>query len=198
MDVDGELAIERGAGHERVGEGRRHAGRDLGGDIDGQLRPVDHTTEGLQHEHRADDARRVDGRRRGGCHRDDGREHDESDRQTGPPRRRLPVDDTEDHEHEDERADELGEEALHVPDAERGVELGHAEADLVCPGSEHADDREGADGGAGELGGEVLGHVLPRELARDRQPDRHRRVDVVAGDVTERVHGRHDHGREGQ
>ena len=74
------------------------------------------------------------------------------------------MDGAEDHEHQDERSDELGEEALHVTDPKPFVELRHAESNLVRSRSEHADDGEGTDRGADELGCDVSGTSLHGNL----------------------------------
>ena len=46
--------------------------------------------------------------------------------------------------------------------------------------------------GAENLRDDVRQHVRPREHAIDRLRDRHRRVDVRAGDATEHEHREHD------
>ena len=134
------------------------------------------------------------GRRRD---RDDGSEHDQADRDTGEPGRGLAVDDAEDREHQDERADELGGERLRHAHSVRVVRR-HAQADVTGLLAEHADDRRGADDGADDLGADVRRHLAPRELAGDGQSQGDRRVDVVATDVPEGVDGGDDDGAERQ
>jgi hypothetical protein len=107
------------------------------------------------------------------------------------------VDDTEDGEHQDERAHELGGERLRHTHSV-GVVRRHPQADVTGLLAEHPDDRGGADDGADHLGSDVGRHLAPREPARHRQSQGHRRVDVVATDVPEGVDGG-DHDRaEGQ
>ena len=99
----------------------------------------------------------------------------------------------EDGEHENERTHELGEKSLYRTDitgigrdAEAGVAGGHPQ---------YADDGGRPDDRADHLRGDVGGHARPRELACDRESEGDRRVDVVAGDVSERVdRRRHDGG----
>jgi hypothetical protein len=51
-------------------------------------------------------------------------------------------------------------------------------------------------GGSDDLCGDVSGYFLPGKLSGDGQPERDRRIDVVAGYVPERVHGCDDDGAE--
>ena len=113
----GRRAVDGGVGDDAESEGGGDAGQQLGGEVDGQLLPGDGAARDLLHEHRPDRARRVDRGAGDGRDRDDRGEHDEADREPGPAGGGLAVDHAEDAEHQEERADELGEERL-VP---RGV-----------------------------------------------------------------------------
>ena len=173
-----------------VGERGDDAGQELGSEVDGQLLPLDRAARDLLDEHRADGARRVDGRTGGRGDRDDGGEDHEADRQPGESRGGLVVDDSEDREHEDECPDELGRERLRHT---HGIGVrGDPEADVTGLLPEHGDDRAGADDGPDELGTEIRRHIPPRKLPGDGEADGDRGIDVVATDVPERIDGGDD------
>lgn len=88
-------------------------------------------------------------------------------------------------EHEDERPHELGDERL--TGADPLAVCRDAQAEVAGPAAQHADDRDGPERAADELRGDVLRDAAPRELAGERQADRHRRIDVVARHVAEGV-----------
>ena len=92
-------------------------------------------------------------------------------------------------EHEDEGADELGRERLSPADMSVGGDTQPHIAGLLA---QNADDRRRAEDRARRLRGDIGGHLPPRELARRRETERHRRVDVVAADVAQCVHRRDD------
>ena len=100
----------------------------------------------LLDEHRAGGAGRVDRGAGGRRDRDDRGEDHHADGQAGPAGRRLAVDHAEHREHQQERADELGEERL-VP-RDRVAVRRDAEAEVAGLGAEHADDGEGSGDGA--------------------------------------------------
>ena len=100
-----------------VREAGEQAGKELSREVDRQLLPLHGAACDLLDEHRAEGSGRVD---RGACRRsygNDGCEHDQTDGEPGESSRRLVVDDSEDREDQDERADELGGEGL--ADADR-------------------------------------------------------------------------------
>ena len=105
-------SVGAGAGNRDIRERGERAGEELGGQIHRQLVPRDGAVGELLNEHRAERAGRVDRRTRGGCHRDDRREHNQADGDTGESRRGLAVDHAEDGEHKNEGTHELGEKGL--------------------------------------------------------------------------------------
>src|SRR4051794_17600551 len=191
----GHLAVGRRTGDqpERVGGG--DTGEQLGAQVDGDLVPL-HTAAGeLLDEHRTERARRVDRRARSRRDRDDRREDDQTDGDAGEAGGGLAVDDAEDREHQDEGADELSREGLRPADV--GVAR-NPQTDVACLVPEDAEDRGGTEYGARTLRRDVRRHLRPGELPGRRQPERHRRVDVIAADVAEGVDSRHDDGAEGE
>src|SRR3954452_11939584 len=191
----GYLAVGRRVGDQTVGVGSGDAGEQFGEQVDGDLVPLHAAARNLLHEHRAEGARGVD--RGAGCRRDgdDRGEHDEADGDAGEAGRGLAMDDAEDGEDKDERADELSRECLRPADVAVARDPQTDVARLV---PEDPDDGPGAESGARCLGGDVGGNLRPRELAGHRETERHRRVDVVAADMAEGVDGGDDDGAEGQ
>src|SRR3954451_6989797 len=175
----GYLAVGRRVGDQTVGVGSGDAGEQFGEQVNGNLVPLHAAACKLLNEHRAEGSRRVDrgaGRRRDG---DDRREHHKADSDAGEAGRGLAMDDAEDGEDEDERADELSGEGLGPADVAVARDPQTDVARLV---PEDSNDGAGAEGGPRGLGGGVRRDPRPRDLARHREPQRHRRVDVVAAD----------------
>src|SRR6478609_9683032 len=186
--------IGAGAGDGDVGQRGEHACRQLGGQVHRQLTPLHRAAGELLDQHRPKRAGGVDRRTGGGCHREDRREHHQADRHSGEPCRGLAVYHAEHGEHEYEGTHELGEKGLRY--AGMGRIRGHPQAGVTGRDAEYAEDRPGTDDGAHHLRRDVSGHPRPGELARDGQSERDRGVDVVAADVSQRVDGRDDDGRE--
>src|SRR5437764_7627513 len=166
----GQLAVGRRTREQTQRVGSRDAGEQLRAQVDGDLVPLHAAARDLLDEHRAEGARGVDrgaGRRRD---RDDRREHDEADGNAGEAGRGLAMDDAEDGEHEDERADELSGEGLRPADVAVARDAQTDGARLV---TEDAQDGRRAESGASSLGGDVSRNLRPRELRGHREPERH-------------------------
>src|SRR3954447_2155473 len=191
----GDLAVGRRVGDQAVCRGSGDTGEQFGEEVDGNLVPLHAAARKLLNEHRAEGACGVD--RGAGCRRDgdDRREHDEADGDAGEAGRGLAMDDAEDREDEDERADELSGEGLRPADVAVARD---PETDVTRLVPEDSEDGRGAESGPRSLGGDVGRNLRPGELAGHREPERHRRVDVVAADMTEGVDGGDDDGAEGQ
>src|SRR6185295_11846021 len=153
----GRLLVGTGLGDRDIGERGEDAGQAFGREIHRQLTPRDRATRDLLDEHRAEGAGRVDRRARGGCHRDDRREHHQTDGDTGESRRGLAVYHAEDGEHENERTHELGEKGLYRTDI-AGIRR-DTQAGVAGGRAEHADDRRRPDNRAYHLRGDVGGHA---------------------------------------
>src|SRR3954454_10246198 len=148
----GDLAVRRRTGDQTEREGSRDAGEQLGAQVDGDLVPLHAAARNLLDEHRAERARGVDrgaGRRRDG---DDRGEHDQADGDAGEAGCGLAMDDAEDREYEDERADELSGEGLRPAD----VAVARApQTDVTRLVTEDSEDGRSAESGASSLGGDV-------------------------------------------
>src|SRR3954470_11329724 len=144
----GHLAVGRRVGDQTVGVGSGDAGEQFGEQIDGNLVPLHAAARKLLDEHRAEGARGVD--RGAGCRRngDDRREHDEADGDAGEAGRGLAMDDAEDGEDKDERADELSGEGLRPADVAIARD---PKTDVTCLVPEDAEDGRSAESGAGGL-----------------------------------------------
>src|SRR4051812_36842522 len=112
----GYLAVGRRVGDQAVGVGSGDAGEQFGEQVDGDLVPLHAAARKLLDEHRAERTRGVDRGAGGRRDRDDRREHDEADGDAGEAGRGLAMNDAEDREHQDERADELSGEGLRPTD----------------------------------------------------------------------------------
>ena len=131
----------------------------------------------------------------------------EADGDGGEALRRAPIGDAEDHQHEDRREDDLGHQAR--TEVEQGGRVIAVAVRSEPTGGEGVlglaplvDGDEPQDAGRGDgrdgLGDDVGDGVLPREALGRRQPDGHRRVEVPARDVAERVHAAEHRETEGQ
>ena len=192
-DAAGAEPVGRGPGEEAVEQGGGDAGEELGGQVDRQLVPLHVAAGDLLDEHRAEGASGVDGGagRRGD--RDDGREDDQADRDAGEPGGGLAVDDAEDGEHQDERADELGGECL------RHADVSALYAATPRPTSLAFWPRTPMIAAAPTMAPTTwapmyAGTWLHGNLPVTARPEGDRRVDVVATDVPEGVDGG-DHDR---
>ena len=76
--------------------------------------------------------------------------------------------------------------------------VGDAEPHVAGLLTQNAEDRRRPEDRTGRLRRDISRHLPPGELARHGEPERHRRVDVVAADVAQGVDGRHDHRAERQ
>src|SRR3954454_19789295 len=148
----GDLAVGRRVGDQTVGVGSGDASEKFGEQVDGDLVPLHAAARNLLDEHRAEGARGVD--RGAGCRRDgdDRREHDETDADAGEAARGLAMDDAEDGEDEDERADELSREGLRPADVAVACD---PQADVARFVPQDSEDGRGAESGASSLGGDV-------------------------------------------
>src|SRR3954469_13249378 len=152
----GDLAVGRRVCDQTVCIGSGDAGEQFGEQIDGNLVPLHAAARKLLDEHRAEGARGVDrgaGRRRDG---DDRREHDETDGDARKAGRGLAMDDAEDREDEDERADELSGEGLRPADVAVARDPQTDVARLV---TEDSDDGRSAESGARALRRDVRRHL---------------------------------------
>src|SRR3954470_5635545 len=191
----GDLSVGRRVGDQPVRVGSGDAGEQFGEQVDGNLVPLHAAARKLLNEHRPEGARGVD--RGARCRRDgdDRREHDEADSGSGEAGRGFAMDDAEDGEDKDERTDELSGERLRPADVAVARD---PQTDVTRLVPEDSDDGRGAESRARGLGGDVGRNLRPRELAGHREPERHRRVDVIAADMAEGVDGGDDDGAEGQ
>src|SRR4051795_1336291 len=152
----GDLTVGRRVGDQTVRVGSGDAGEQFGEQIDGNLVPLHAAARKLLDEHRAEGARRVDrgaGRRRDG---DDRREHDEADGDAGEAGRGLAMDDAEDGEDEDERADELSGEGLRPADVAVARD---PQTDVTRLVPEDSEDGRSAESGARALRRDVRRHL---------------------------------------
>ncbi len=147
-----------------------------------------------RHEQRADRACRVERRVRDRADGDDDRDDHETDHETGPALGRARVDDAEDREKQDRRAESL-DEHRRAPGRRRMVEVDDAEpvAEIDGTGAEGRPHRERASDAADDLCAPVQRYFTPGEALRDGEAERHRRIDVAPGDLPDRVnHCDHD------
>src|SRR5712691_1021073 len=185
--------------HPVVGEARERRADQVCRDVREELlRPVVHSAVDRRDEERADRARWVQRCIRDRTDGDDDRDDDKTDHEPGPAFGRACIDDAEDREQQDPRADRL-DEHRRAPARRRVVEVDDAEAvaEVDRPRSEGAPHGQRSGHAAGDLRRPVLRHLTPREALRRRKRERDRRVDVAARDLPDRVDERHDDQAEG-
>src|SRR5512132_3463627 len=107
------------------------------------------------------------------------------------------VPDEEEHpEEQHERADDLGQQVLaFLADRRRSAEDGQLEARVLrlSPVWQVGDvDQDRTDERPDHLAGYVLGHVVPRRDVSQREAERHRRIEVRAAELADRIHGHRD------
>src|ERR1700694_3622158 len=173
------------------GEGGSNEPRD---EVDGDvLRPVGGAARERLHQLRTESTRGVERSAGDGAEDQDDPDDSAPDDQTRQLPRRAAVDDAEDGEQQQPGSEGFRERRLQVVrGAGVGGEVGLAHAEGHCVRSEHAPDGERADDAAGVLSDPVDGNFLPGEPLRHREGKRHRRVDVAARHLADRV----DEGRD--